>query len=98
MTDPLEKITLAQLEVLRAASSGTVSRLATDRGPWRLIPPAPEGARVRTRIGRAVTVPAEALIRKGYARPSTEPVDGRRSLVVTADGYELISEVSHNAR
>lgn len=81
-------ITTAQLEVLNAAGRNEVSKPAPgwayDTGTWRI------------GKGRSVTTTVEALIRRGLARESTELVDDRRPLVVTADGYKLLSAVSHH--
>lgn len=83
--------TTPQLEVIKGASRNEVTRGAgadaLDLG-WR----------IGGEFGRPVTNTVEALMRRGLVRESTELVDGRRPLVVTADGYEQLSEASHRAR
>ena len=88
---PEPEYTAAQLRVLKAATRGRVSQ-ADDAKTWREYP---ENGRAGTRLGRAVTQIVERLIARGVARKCTELVDGRRPLIVTADGYELLSENAH---
>lgn len=90
-TDPTEP----QLYVLRAISRGEVTQNPTDQtAPWRLSAK-PQYAH----FGRPVTRTAEALFRRGLARPSvTLDEHGRRPAVVTADGYEQLSKGAHRAK
>lgn len=88
MTQPKNTLTEPQLYVLRAIGRGEVSTPDPavhgnyDLGTWR----------IGGRDGRAVTVVAETLIRRGLARKSTEPLNGRILAVPTADGYEQLSK------
>lgn len=85
--------TAAQLRVLKAATAGRVSQ-ADGAATWREYP---ERGRAGTRRGRAVTQLVERLIARGVARKSTDlDDDNRRPLVVTADGYELLSRSAHD--
>lgn len=88
---PELEYTAAQLRVLKAATIGRVSQ-ADDAKTWREYP---ENGRAGTRLGRAVTQIVDRLIARGVARKSTELVHGRRPLIVTADGNELLSEYAH---
>jgi hypothetical protein len=94
MTDSTKPpaLTRVQLHALIAISRGQVSTpgpgIDYDLGTWRI-----DGHR-----GRAVTVPTEALIRKGYARSSTDVVDDRRYAEPTAAGHEAISRAGARGR
>lgn len=82
-------ITAVQLEVLRAAVRVEVSKTQVagrDFGTWR----------IGGRRGRAVTIPAKALMRKKLVKLADKAADdGRLYAVVTAAGYETLSEVAH---
>lgn len=83
--------TPAQLRVLKAAAEGRVTQ-AGDGTPWRVSAPG------STITGSPVTQTAESLIRRGLARKSGMRNDQDRvPLVVTADGYELLSKVGRRA-
>lgn len=85
-------LTRVQLHTLIAISRGEVSATAPgisyDYGTWRL----------GGREGRAVTVPTEALIRKGYVKAGVEVVDGRVHAEATAAGHEEISRAASRGR
>lgn len=83
---PAPRLTTAQRENLRAASRGEITTVKPgqnyDWGTWR----------IGHAGGRAVTTSVTVLIRRGLARASTEVLDERIPLVVTADGYEELSK------
>lgn len=84
---PAPSLTRAQWENLRAASRGEITTVGPgqtyDWGTWR----------IGHAGGRAVTTSVTVLIRRGWARPATEPDDeGRIPLDVTAEGNTELSK------